>query len=63
MFKFVAAWSLKVSLPSAVHSRLSKDLIKCQPPLMSPLQEEKALLGGPEYGVRKILASTAGQKK
>ena len=30
---------------------------------MRPLQEEKALLGGPEYGIRKILASRAGQKK
>ena len=30
---------------------------------MGPLQGERALLGGPDYGFRKILANGAGQKK
>ena len=46
-----------------IHSTLSKDLIKSQPPWMGPSQGERALLGGPDYGFRKILANGAGQKK
>ena len=30
---------------------------------MGPLEGERALLGGPDYGFRKILANEAGQKK
>ena len=30
---------------------------------MGPLQGERVLLGGPDYGFRKILANGAGQKK
>ena len=30
---------------------------------MGPFQGEKALLGDPDYGFRKILANVAGQKK
>ena len=43
-----------------LHSWLSKDLIESHPPLIEPPLEEKALLGGPEYGFRKILANRAG---
>ena len=45
------------------HSTLSKDLIKIQPPWMGPSQGERTLLGGPDYGFRKILANGAGQEK
>ena len=44
-----------------VHSRLSKDLIKSQPPWMGPSQDEGSLLRGPEYGFRKILANGAAK--
>ena len=37
-----------------------KDLIKNQPPLIGPSEGEKAFLGGPEYGFRKILGNWAG---
>ena len=45
------------------HSKLRKNLIKSQSLWMGPLQEERALLGGPEYVFWEILANGAGQKK
>ena len=37
--------------------------IKSQNPWMGPFRGERALLGGPDYGFRKILANGAGQEK
>ena len=31
--------------------------------MMGPMQDERALLGGPKNGFRKILSNEAGQKK
>ena len=45
------------------NSTISKNFIKSQPPWMSPLQDEKPFLRGPEYGFSEILANGAGQKK
>ena len=45
-----------------IHSRLSKNQTKSLGVQTGTLQGEKALFGGPEYGVWEILANVAGQK-
>ena len=46
-----------------VHSTLKEDLIKSQPPSIRPWQGKKALLRGPVYGFKEILANGASYKK
>jgi len=46
-----------------IHSRPNKILIRNQSLSMRPLQGNRALLGGPEFGLGEILANGAGQKK
>ena len=45
------------------HSKPNKILIRNQSLSLGPLQGDRALLGGLEFGVREILANGADQKK
>ena len=45
------------------HSGASKILIRNQSLFMGPLHSQNAILGGPEFGFREILANGTRQKK
>ena len=63
-----ATWLLSLMFLSsragnAAHSRLNMILIRNQSLSMGPFKDDRALLGGLEFGFREILANGASQKK